>query len=65
MKINLDSNRTTIRLSPSAKTKALKFADARGLSISQLVEQLINECEHSESDKIRRIVRDELKRDHK
>jgi hypothetical protein len=63
-RVNLNDSRLTIRISTLAKKKAARIAKQRGLSISQLVEELIR---HSESgvlteSKLRAILSEEIKR---
>lgn len=63
-KINFSEPKITLRLTPQLKRKAAEIADSRGLSISQLVEELIR---HASKDPmtaeiVRGIVNDEMKK---
>lgn len=44
-RINIDSPKITLRLDPRHKAKASRIAAARGLSVGQLIEELINSTE--------------------
>ena len=61
-KINLDDPKITLRLAPALKRRAAEIAKARGLSISQLVEDLIRNAEETllTTEVVRGIVRDEI-----
>ena len=64
-KINLDSPKMTLRLEPELKKKAARLAIARGLSVSQLIEELIFQADGSPTlgpEQIRAIVREEMSR---
>lgn len=63
-KINLDEPKITLRLAPALKRRAAQIAAARGLSISQLVEDLIRNAEESliTTEVVRGIVRDEIRK---
>lgn len=67
-KINLDSPRMTLQLEPELKKKASRLAVARGLSVSQLIEELIFQADGSPTlgpEQIRAIVREEMSRNKK
>lgn len=63
-RVNLNDSKLTIRISVSAKRKAAELAERRGLSISQLVDELIRQAETEAltSDTLRAIVGDELRK---
>jgi len=64
-KINLDDPKITLRLDLELKKKAARIADARGLSVSQLIEQLIAQTDGEPSlgaEQIRAIVREEMRK---
>ena len=64
-KINLDDPKITLRLDLELKAKASRLAEKRGLSVSQFIEELIAQTDGEPSlgaDKIREIVREEMKR---
>jgi hypothetical protein len=64
-KINLDDPKITLRLDLELKKKAARIAVARGLSVSQLIEQLIAQTDGEPSlgaEQIRAIVREEMKK---
>ena len=64
-KINLDDPKITLRLNLDLKKKAARIAERRGLSVSQLVEELILQTDGEPAlgaDQIRAIVREEMKR---
>jgi hypothetical protein len=59
---NFDDPKITLRLTPALKRRAAEIAESRGLSVSQLVEDLIRHAEESPmtTELIRGIVRDEI-----
>jgi hypothetical protein len=61
-RINLQSESTTLRLSPARKAKAHALAESLNLSLAQFIELLIDRADSPESDeqRIRSIVREEL-----
>jgi len=61
-RINLQSESTTLRLSPARKAKAHALAESLNLSLAQFIELLIDRADSPESDeqRIRLIVREEL-----
>jgi hypothetical protein len=64
-KINLDSPKMTLRLEPELKKKAARLAVARGLTVSQFIEELIFQADGSPTlgpEQIRAIVREEMAR---
>jgi len=64
-KINLDSPKMTLRLEPELKKKAARLAVARGLTVSQFIEELIFQADGSPTlgpEQIRAIVREEMSR---
>jgi antitoxin component of RelBE/YafQ-DinJ toxin-antitoxin module len=64
-KINLDDPKITLRLDLELKKKAARIAVARGLSVSQLIEQLIAQTDGEPSlgaEQIRATVREEMKK---
>jgi hypothetical protein len=64
-KINLDSPKMTLRLEPELKKKAARLAIARGLTVSQFIEELIFQADGSPTlgpEQIRAIVREEMAR---
>lgn len=64
-KINLDSPKMTLRLEPELKKKAARLAVARGLTVSQFIEELIFQADGSPTlgpEQIRAIVREEMTR---
>lgn len=63
-KINLDAPKITLRLAPALKRRAAEIAKTRGLSISQLVEDLIRNADEVllTTEIVRGIVRDEIQK---
>jgi hypothetical protein len=63
-RVNLNDTKLTIRISTAAKRKALELAGRKGVSISQLVDQLIRHAETDEltPEAVRKIVAEELRR---
>lgn len=64
-KINLDDPKITLRLDVELKKKAARLAQRRGLSVSQLIEELILHSDGEAqmgAEQIRAIVREELKK---
>jgi hypothetical protein len=63
-RVNLNDTKLTIRVSTAAKRKAAEIAKRRGLSISQLVDELITEAEETKLDEetLRAIVSEELEK---
>jgi hypothetical protein len=63
-RINLQSESTTLRLSPERKAKAYAMAQALNLSLAQFIEMLIDRAEvpGQEEERIRSIVREEITR---
>jgi antitoxin component of RelBE/YafQ-DinJ toxin-antitoxin module len=64
-KINLDDPKITLRLDLELKKKAARIATARGLSVSQLIEELISQTDGEASlgaEQIRAIVREEMRK---
>ena len=64
-KINLDDPKITLRLNLDLKKKAARIAERRGLSVSQLVEELILQTDGEPTlgaEQIRAIVREEMKK---
>jgi len=61
-RINLQSESTTLRLSPARKAKAHALAESLNLSLAQFIELLIDRADSPESDeeRIRSIVREEI-----
>jgi len=62
-KINLDDPKITLRLNLDLKKKAARIAERRGLSVSQLVEELILQTNGDPTlgaAQIRAIVREEM-----
>lgn len=61
-RVNLNDTKLTIRVSTDAKRKAAEIAKRRGLSISQLVDELIRQAEETKLDEetLRAIVSEEL-----
>ena len=61
-RINLQSESTTLRLSPERKAKAYAMAQALNLSLAQFIEMLIDRAEvpGQEEERIRSIVREEI-----
>jgi len=61
-KINLQSESTTLRLSPARKAKAHALAESLNLSLAQFIEMLIDRADSpvSDEEKIRLIVREEI-----
>ncbi len=61
-KINLQSESTTLRLSPARKAKAHALAESLNLSLAQFIEMLIDRAASpvSDEEKIRSIVREEI-----
>ena len=67
-KINLDDPKITLRLDLELKQKAARIAQKRGLSVSQLIEELIAQTDGEPSlgaEQIRAIVREEMKKSKK
>jgi hypothetical protein len=62
-KINFEDPKITLRITPVLKRRAAEIAEARGLSVSQLVEDLIRNAESHliTAEIVRGIVQDELK----
>jgi predicted HicB family RNase H-like nuclease len=62
-KINFEDPKITLRITPTLKRRAAEIAEARGLSVSQLVEDLIRNAESHliTAEIVRGIVQDELK----
>jgi hypothetical protein len=64
-KINLDDPKITLRLNLDLKKKAARIAERRGLSVSQLIEELILQTDGEPTlgaEQIRAIVREEMKK---
>ena len=64
-KINLDDPKITLRINVDLKQKAARIAEKRGLSVSQLVEELIMQTDGEAqmgADQIRAIVREEMRK---
>lgn len=64
-KINLDDPKITLRLDLELKQKAARIAKKRGLSVSQLIEELIAQTDGEPTlgaEQIRAIVREEMKK---
>jgi hypothetical protein len=63
-RVNLNDTKLTIRVSTDAKRKAAEIAKKRGLSISQLVDELIMQAEETKLDEgtLRTIVSEELEK---
>jgi len=63
-RVNLNDTKLTIRVSTDAKRKAAEIAKRRGLSISQLVDELISQAEETKLDEetLRTIVSEELEK---
>ena len=63
-RVNLNDSRLTIRISTLAKRKAARISKQRGLSISQLVEELIRHADTGAltESKLRTILAEEIKR---
>ena len=63
-RVNLNDTKLTIRVSTDAKRKAAEIAKRRGLSISQLVDELISQAEETKLDEetLRAIVSEELEK---
>ena len=63
-RVNLNDTKLTIRVSTASKRKAAEIAKRRGLSISQLVDELISQAEETKLDEstLRSIVSEELKK---
>ena len=63
-RVNLNDTKLTIRVSTASKRKAAEIAKQRGLSISQLVDELISQAEETKLDEstLRTIVSEELKK---
>jgi hypothetical protein len=64
-KINLDDPKITLRLNLDLKKKAARIAERRGLSVSQLIEELILQTDGEPAmgaEQIRAIVREEMQR---
>ena len=63
-RVNLNDTKLTIRVSTAAKRKAAEIAKRRGLSISQLVDELISQAEETKLDEetLRAIVSEELEK---
>ena len=64
-KINLDDPKITLRLDLELKQKAARIAKKRGLSVSQLIEELIAQTDGEPilgAEQIRAIVREEMKK---
>jgi predicted DNA-binding ribbon-helix-helix protein len=63
-RVNLNDTKLTIRVSTDAKRKAAEIAKRRGLSISQLVDELIRKAEETKLDAgtLRTIVSEELEK---
>ena len=63
-RVNLNDTKLTIRVSTDAKRKAAEIAKRRGLSISQLVDELIRQAEETklDEDTLRTIVSEELEK---
>lgn len=63
-RVNLNDTKLTIRVSTASKRKAAEIAKRRGLSISQLVDELISQAEETKLDEstLRTIVSEELEK---
>jgi hypothetical protein len=63
-RVNLNDTKLTIRVSTASKRKAAEIAKRRGLSISQLVDELIGQAEETKLDEstLRTIVSEELEK---
>lgn len=63
-RVNLDDTKLTIRVSKAAKRKASEVAAKRGLSISQLVDELIRQADGGAITPraVRAIVSEELRK---
>jgi antitoxin component of RelBE/YafQ-DinJ toxin-antitoxin module len=63
-KINFSEPKITLRLTPKLKRKAAEIAENRGLSISQLVEELLRQASSDPmtAEIVRGIVNDELRK---
>jgi hypothetical protein len=63
-RVNLNDTKLTIRVSTDSKRKAVEIAKRRGLSISQLVDELIGQAEETKLDEstLRAIVSEELEK---
>lgn len=61
-RINLQSESTTLRLSPERKARAHALAQSLNLSLAQFIEMLIDRAElpGQEEQRIRSIVREEI-----
>ena len=63
-RVNLNDSKLTIRISTAAKRKASEIAAGRGLSISQLVDELIRQADDGppSASAMRSIVSEELQK---
>lgn len=63
-RVNLNDTKLTLHVSTAAKRKAAEIAKRRGLSISQLVDELIRQADGDSlnADTLRSIVSEELKK---
>lgn len=63
-KINFEDPKITLRITPALKRRAAEIAEIRGLSISQLIEDLIRNAESHviTTEIVRGIVQDEIKK---
>jgi hypothetical protein len=63
-RVNLNDTKLTIRVSTASKRKAAEIAKRRGLSISQLVDELIGQAEETKLDEatVRVIISEELEK---
>jgi hypothetical protein len=63
-RVNFNDTKLTIRVSTASKRKAAEIAKRRGLSISQLVDELIGQAEETKLDEstLRTIVSEELEK---
>lgn len=63
-RVNLNDTKLTIRVCTASKRKAAAIAKRRGLSISQLVDELIKQAEETKLDEetLRTIVSEELEK---
>ena len=61
-RINLDSPKITLCLTPKAKAKAARCAAARGLSVTQFIEELIAGAQPRKPPEknLREIIREEI-----